>query len=194
MKKQNWLSLLIVGLIPFSAFAQTMYSYTRLALKDLDEMNKIVQDKIEQSKNAPGDGKVGPLQEALQAVFARSNEDLMIEKIITPLKNELEDLESWETSVGSMVDDALRGLKDPEKMKPVAQVTYLIMLENILQEFKPRATDKFEAMIITRIRDAKIKLSKAASKERRLKTMKDVKSPSDIADGILKAQPKPKKK
>lgn len=174
--------------------AQSMYSYTRLALKDLDEMNAIIQGKLTESSNAMGDSKLPPLREALQAVFARSNEDLMIEKIITPLKNALEDLEAWESSMDLMVDDAIKGLKDPDKIKPVAQVTYLIMLENVLQEFKPKAQEKYEAGVINRIRDAKIELTKAAVKERKLKTMKNVKSPSEIAAGIATAGSKAKKK
>lgn len=174
--------------------AQTMYSYTRLALKDLDEMNAIIQGKLNESNNAMGESKLPPLREALQAVFARSNEDLMIEKVITPLKNALDDLEAWESSVDLMVDDAIKGLKDPGKIKPVAQVTYLIMLENVLQEFKPKAQEKFEGSVINRIRDAKIVLTKEAVKERKLKTMKNVKSPSEIAAAIPTAAPKPKKK
>lgn len=174
--------------------AQSMYSYTRLALKDLDEMNAIIQGKLNESSNALGDSKLPPLREALQAVFARSNEDLMIEKVITPLRNALDDLDAWESSMDMMVDDAIKGLKDPDKIKPVAQVTYLIMLENVLQEFKPKAMEKYEASVINRIRDAKIELTKAASKERRLKTMKNVKSPSEIAAGIQTAPPKTKKK
>lgn len=177
------------------AFAQAMYSYTRLALKDLDEMNAIIKQKMDESEKLGADSKVSPLREALQAVFARSNEDLMIEKIITPLKNALEDLDAWESSVNQMVDDAIKGLKDPDKIKPVAQVTYLIMLENVITEFKPKVKEKFEGGVIAKIRDAKIELSSAAAKERKLKTMKAVRSPSDTAGEVIaKAGVAPKKK
>lgn len=173
-------------------FAQSMYSYTRLALKDLDEMNAIIKGKMEESHKQMGESKLPPLREALQAVFARSNEDLMVEKILTPLKNELEDLDAWESSILKMVDEAIAGLKESDKIKPVAQVTYLIELENVLQEFKPKVGEKFEKSVILKIRDAKIELPKAAEKERRLKTMKNVRSPSDIAADILKKASKKK--
>ena len=189
--------ILVVLMSLFSgqwAFAQAMYSYTRLALKDLDEMNAIIKQKMDESEKLGAEAKVGPLREALQAVYARSNEDLMIEKIITPLKNALEDLDAWDTSMNAMVDDAIKGLKDPEKIKPVAQVTYLIMLENVITESKPKVGEKLEGGLLKKIADAKIELSSAASKERKLKTMKTVRSPSDTAADVVAKSGNGKKK
>lgn len=178
------------------AFAQstttaTLYSYSRLALKDLDEMNKLVQDKIRESRASKGD-KVGPLREAMQAIFARPNEDFMIEKVMSPLRNELDEHAAYEETIRSLVEESISALNKPDKVKATAQVTYAVMLENFLSDMKPRVTENFEKEMITKIRDANISLTKKAESERKLGMMKPTKSPSDMAASILKATEKKK--
>lgn len=169
----------------------TLYSYSRLALKDLDEMNKLVQDKIRESRASKGD-KVGPLREAMQAVFARPNEDFMIDKVMSPLRNELDEHGAYESTLRSLVEESVLALQKPDNVKPAAQVTYAVMLENFLSEMKPRVGESFEKEIITQIRDAKISLTRKAENERKLGMMKPTKSPSDMAADILKGPEKKK--
>jgi hypothetical protein len=164
--------------------AATLYVYSRLQLKDLDEMNKLVQGKIRDARKS-GD-KIPPLRDAMQAVYSRPNEDFMIEKIVGPLRTELEDADAWENTLRSLVDEAVKALSEPKGFKPEAQVTYAIFLENILAELKPDANRPFEKSIITQIRDAKIELTKQEIQERTLRVMRKVKSPSEIAEQILK--------
>ncbi len=73
-------------------FAQAglLYNYSQLKLKDLDQMSKIVRDKIKESSTAGGNPAI-PLKEGLQAVFSRPDDDGMIEKLITPLKSALDE-------------------------------------------------------------------------------------------------------
>ena len=162
-----------------------MFNYSRLTTKNLDEMNHLVHEKIKESRKESGDKSI-PLKEALQAVFSRPNEDDMIEKILPALKAELEDLGSWEHSIENLVKEAVGALKNPKAFKADAQVTYEIFLENIISEFKPRQKEKFEHRILLQIRDAKIELSKEALSERELKMMRELPSPSEIADKVLK--------
>lgn len=193
LKFEKLLSLVtLLLLIASGAQAQTLYVYNRLILKDLDQMNKLVQDKIREA-NESGD-KVPALREALQAVYSRPNSDFMIEKVIGPLRTQLEEIDAYETTLRSLIDEAVQALKDPDKVKPAAQVTYQVLLENIMAELKPDVSKPFENSIITQIRDARIRITRKAESERALNTMKKVKSPSQIAKMILSAYEKEKKR
>lgn len=174
-----------VGLL-FLVHAQAglLFNYSQLALKDLDQMNKMVRAKIAESKKAGGN-KVIPLKEALQAIFSRSNEDFMIEKILPPLKTELDEFDAYEKALQALVKEAIGALKNPKAFSPVVQVTYQIFLENIISEMKPRLGEPFEHKLMTQIRDAKITITKEAANERRLRVMKETTSPSVIAEGVL---------
>jgi len=173
-------------LLTLTAQAGLLFSYNRLALKDLDQMNHLVLEKIKEAKGAGGN-KTVPLKEALQAVFSRPNEDFLIEKVLPPLKNELEELGGWEHSVKALVKEALGALGNPKAFKPEAQVTYEVFLENLVSELKPKVSETFERSVIAQIRDAKIVLTKEAVSERKLRMMKDSISPSDLAQTVLAA-------
>jgi len=168
------------------AFAGLMFNYSQLALKDLDQMSKIVKDKVTESNKSRG-AKAVPLKEGLQAVFCRPNEDGLIEKIVSPLKNGLDELDSWESSLKQLVKEAIGALKNPKAFKPVVQVTYLVFLENLISEIKPRAQLAFEASLLKQIESAQIVLTPQAKNERILRMMKETRSPSEIAADVLKA-------
>ena len=155
-------------------------------VKDLDQMNALVGDKIKESKKSYA-GKNVPLKEALQAVLARPDEDSMVSKVLPPLRAELEDLDAWEKSVRSLTDEALNSLRMAKNFHGDVQVTYAIFLENLMAELKPLAyRGGFEKKILEKIRDAKIEISKEAAKESTLRRMKPTVSPSQIAVEILK--------
>ncbi|WP_413944099.1 hypothetical protein [Bdellovibrio sp. HCB-162] len=185
MKKANFLLTMFTFVFCMQAHAGLLFNYSQLALKDLDQMNKLVSDKVKESKKT-GSGKAVPLKEALQAVYSRPNDDDMIEKIVAPLRSNLDELESWEKTVSQLTDEAINALKNPRAFKPVVQVTYVIFLENLMAEVKPYLKQEgFEKKIVERIRDAKIEVSKEATNERKLRMMKDTGSPSQIAEKIL---------
>ncbi len=167
------------------AQAGLLFNYSQLALKDLDQMNKLVSDKVKESKKSAS-GKAVPLKEALQAVYSRPNDDDMIEKVVAPLRTNLDNLESWEKTISQLTDEAINALKNPRAFKPVVQMTYVIFLENLLAEVKPYIkSEGFERKIVERIRDAQIEVSKEAVNERKLRTMKSTVSPSELAQKIL---------
>lgn len=119
-------------------------------------------------------------------MYARPNEDEMIEKIVAPLRSNLDELGSWEKTISQLTDEAINALKNPRAFKPVVQVTYVIFLENLLAEIKPYMKGEgFERKIVERVRDAKIAVSKEALNERKLRTMKSTSSPSELAEKIL---------
>lgn len=181
--KKLILPLALSILFATAANAGTLYAYDRLILKDLDQMNKLVKDKIKEARKS-GD-KSGPLREAMQAVYSRPNEDFMIEKIVGPLKSELDEVDGWESTMRSLIDEAVNALKSPDSIKEEAQITYAILLENIMSELKPDAKGKFENAVFVQIRDARIQLTKKAANKRALNVMRAVKSPSEIADQVL---------
>ncbi|MEN0058275.1 MAG: hypothetical protein AAGB31_05535 [Bdellovibrio sp.] len=188
MKKAKF--LLTISTFVFcmqAAEAGLLFNYSQLALKDLDQMNHLVQEKIRESKKARN-GKAVPLKEALQAIYARPNEDDMIDKVVAPLRTQLDQLESWEKTISQLTDEAINALKNPRAFKPVVQVTYVVFLENLLAEIKPLAKNEgFERKIAERVRDAEIEVSKEAINERKLRTMHSTTSPSTIAEKILSA-------
>lgn len=182
---KTFITLCISLFIFAQAQAGLLFNYSQLALKDLDQMNKLVRTKITESQKSGGD-KVIPLKEALQAVFSRPNDDFLIEKILQPLKNELEEHDAWEKTMQALVKEATGALKNPRAFQPVVQSTYLVFLENVISEFKPKLDDPFERTILTQIKDSKVKLPKEVVRERKLRVMRESISPSDLADMALK--------
>ena len=189
MKKAKIIFLMMVSGLAIQAQAGLLFNYSQLTLKDLDQMSKIVSDSIKESKKSAG-GKEVPLKEALQAVYSRPNDDEMIEKIVGPLRTQLDNLDAWEKSISQLTDEAINALRNPKAFKPVVQVTYLVFLENLLAELKPYINKPtFERDMVTRIRNANVEASKEALNERKLRSMKATVSPSEIADQILKHTP-----
>jgi hypothetical protein len=167
--------------------AGLIFNYSQLALKDLDQMSAFVQSKVQESKKTT-ESKWVPLKEGLQAVYSRPNEDEMIEKVVAPLRNSLNDLESWEKTISQLTDEAINALKNPKAFKPVVQVTYITFLQNLIGEVKPFIKDVgFEKSIIERVRDAKIEISQEASNEARVRSMKSLVSPSKLAQNVLES-------
>ena len=148
-------------------------------------MNKLVQDKIKESKKS--DAKVVPLKEALQAVYARPDADRMIEKVLTPLRMELQDLGEYERIINDLTDEALNALKHTKNFKPSVQVTYAIFLENLMADSRRLAEteDNLERKLLKKIKKGNVKITKEAANERRVRSLSEARSPSDIASDIL---------
>jgi hypothetical protein len=181
---KNLFLFIITGLFWTSvSSAGLLFTYSQLTLKDLDQMNDLAKKKVKESKK---DGSVEVLKEAVQAVYSRPNDDGMIEKVITPLRNELDENDQWETTMDTLVQEAIGALKNPKAFKPVVQNTYAIFLENVVADFKPFAEKEgHERRVIKMIADAKIEFSKEAINERKLRTMSVHKSPSELAAKVL---------
>lgn len=187
MTKTNLIIASLFVLSCLNVQAGLLYNYSELATKDLDQISKLVNDKLKESKKSSS-GKVIPLREALQAVYSRPNTDDMIEKVAGPIRTQLDDLEAWEKTITLLTDEAIGALKHPQTFKPLVQGTYVIFLHNLLADLKPMVkNDGFEKKIVEKVRDAKIAITKSAQDDLNLRIMKEIVSPSEIAQQILKS-------
>lgn len=148
-------------------------------------MNKMVQDKVKESKKA--DAKTVPLKEGLQAVYSRPDADRMIDKVITPLRLELQDLGQYDRIINQLTDEALNALTNTRNFRPPVQVTYAIFLENLMADSRhlAEAEDNLERKLLKKIKKAHIKITKEAANERRVRGLAEARSPSEIATDIL---------
>lgn len=174
---------LIAGLIILLAaqsHAGLLFNYTELMSKDEAAMIKLVEDKLNESKKSYA-GKSVPLKEALQAIYSRPNSDQVIAKVIGPVASALQNEKSYEKSVKELVTEALNALKNTRAFSAKVQVTYVIFLTNLINDYKTQfETNSFYKDTVKRIADAKIKLTAAAESEIS-KTLKiNPQSPSDI--------------
>ena len=157
-----------------------------------DDAADFTEDSAESSSPSVN---MTPLQEALQAVYSRPNLDDMIQKVIAPLRTALENVDAWEKTTSSLIDEGLANLKNPKKVKPRVQATYAIMLDNFVNEFRVYAdADGFEKKMLEKIKKADIDLSKEARAEIKLRVLKEPVSPSELARVTLNAIDKNKKK
>ena len=208
MKNKNAIikSLVWTCLLFFSnsAFAKLNQTYSQLAIRDLDEMNDMVAAKVAESKaideEESTEAKARPLLEAVKLILTRPDprSENMVEKLLPMARNPLEDLQAWESSVTSIVDEALGALKDPKNINKKDQVSYTVILENLMAEIKPDAmkADGFDRKILVKISEANIKVTKECIDERKLAMMSDTASPSERAKKILaeiEKKEKPKK-
>lgn len=163
-------------------------TYNQLALKDLDQMTELVAKKVAASEQSGTE----PLKEGLIAVLSRPDEDFMVEKVIGPLRQELDEKDLWESTLEEVANEAIAALKKPKGIPAPTQVTYSILLTNLISQLKPGAdAPGFSRRIIEKIRDARIKLTDEMMADRRLRMMRESISPSVVAEEAL---PKLKKK
>lgn len=172
--------------VALSASADPKFTYSQLALKDLDQMTALVKKAVDRAHKSKGDA-MEELMPALQTVYARPDEDGMIDKIVGPLRSEIEQDSSWDAELEKMVDLSIAVLKDPPKdVKGPMQITHAIILNNVIMQTKPLLkTDEKSRELIRKIRDANIKLTKVARDERVKRTMRETPSPSEFADQAL---------
>jgi hypothetical protein len=175
-----WASLSSAGLL---------YNYAQLLPMDLDEMNALVKKKMKEFKK---ENSTQILMEAVQAVYSRPNaEDPMVDKVMPPLRSELEENDLWEPVMDSLVKEAIGALNNPKAFKPVVLNTYAVFLENVIADFQPFAEKPgYERKVIQKIQDANIKITKEEENERKLRGLANHKSPSEIARTSLETAKK----
>lgn len=162
------------------------YSYSKLKLLDLDQMSEIIQDKIQRYKKT---GNEQLINEAITISLSRPNDDAVAEKLLDTVRFSLESAELWEKSLDEVTQKSISALK-VETTAAEDQVTYLILLENLVSEFKPQfikqyQSPKYESQIIELIAGAGVVVSDAAIAEGRLSLMKEPLSPSTLAQSLL---------
>lgn len=173
-----------------------VYNYAKLQLLDLDQMNEIIQGKVDRYLET---GNKEMLMDAIRICLSRPNGDSLVEKSFDSIRFRANSSNAWESAVDSLIQWAISELKS-ESTAIVDQVTYLILLENLLAELKldfinQYQSPKFETRIFEKIAAADIVVSQAANNESRLNLMTSLKSPSArarsmIAEKNLKLKPK----
>lgn len=184
------LILLLTFLFVSSAHAGLLYTYNQLALKDLDEVNEMINQKIKESRKESS-GRSVPLKEVLQAVMSRPNEDGLLSKVLPQIRSELDRYDLYETVLGQLVDEAIFAIQHPKNFKKEAQVTYALFLNNMILELKSSSLDDGpEKKLLTKIQKAELEVSKDAQKEIKSKLMKEIPSPSKTAEAALEESKK----
>ena len=93
------------------------------------------------------------------------------------------------SELDELVEKSIAGMKD-DSVSASDQVTYGVILENIISQFKPDFIKQykspgFESRIIEKIANADVEFSRAAAAERKLSLMKGNLSPSLIARKLM---------
>lgn len=162
------------------------FPYSQLKVMDLDQMSEIMYQKAKDYKKTE-DPKY--LQEGLLITYSRPNEDGLIEKISSIIKTPMDDNNLWESSVESLIDSAIVTTKN-KNANAVDQVTYGVILENLVSELKPAFQKQykspgFETRMIEKIADADVEYSPSAVNERKLNLMRGQVSPSLFAKRLI---------
>ena len=163
------------------------YSYNQLKLYDVDEMLEIVQERLELYE---GTKNLERLNEVLMLILARPNSDNILERVMAKLRYGVETDEQWQEMVETVVDEAVVALKN-ETTAVNDQLAYLTALQNLILEFKPEFRKKgvdprFEFAMIERISEAKLIVSDEVKADAKLNLISIPKSPSAIADAVIK--------
>ena len=169
-----------------AAKPRLVYTYAKLQLLELDQMNELIQGKVDKYLETRNKEL---LMDALRICLSRPNGDSLVEKTFDSIRYRANSSDSWESAAEELTQWAISELKS-ETTASVDQVTYLIMLENLIVEFKREfilqyKSPKFETRIFERIAAANIVVSKAAYNESSLNLMSAVKSPSALAQALI---------
>ena len=162
------------------------YNYNQLKLYDIDEMVEITEDRMALFKQS---NDLEKLQEVMVLILARPNDDNILERLMLSIRYSLDSNSIWESAVSNIVDNAISALKD-ESTSNSDQLLYVMVLKNLLVEFKPEfkrldTSPKFELNIITKIAQADLEISNEVKEEAGLNLIKLPVSPSKIAKDIL---------
>lgn len=162
------------------------HTYKTLKILDLDQMTDLLYEKANDYKR---NNRVQALREGTMIAFARPNEEVILDKIISIVRSPLEDNDEWEGTIEQMVGQAVKTIQDGSA-PATEQVTASVVLENVLSEFKPAFVKQyqgggFETTVIERIAASDLKFSKQADQEKKLNQMKSGLTPSQLAQKLV---------
>lgn len=171
---------------PKNDTSQLKYTYARLKIMDLDQMNDLMLESAREFKKS-SDPKA--LQEGLLICLSRPDEDALVDKVIDTVKTPMEDNGLWESTVASLIDESVAVIKDSTRSS-ADQVTYSIVLENLISDLRPEFIKQykspgFESRMIEKIAATEVELNSQAKAERKLNLMKGGVSPAQIAKRLL---------
>jgi hypothetical protein len=170
------------------------YKYNELMIKDYDEMTKMVQTLLRQSRTATtredsgGEGEaVEYLGRALKLIFSRPDSDNMVAKLVGEVRRDLQGYNSYEDCIAALAAEAVRNVQNTDGTIST-QATALVILENLMGEISPavRNGDKTLLRVVKMIHSADLKPSSEVKRDRRMRGMFRSQSPSVEAGLLLK--------
>ena len=161
-------------------------NYKTLKTLDLDQMSDLLYGKVNDYKT---NEQSQSLKEGVLIAFSRPNEDVILDKVLSIVKNPLDDLVEWQDTLFQITQQSIETIQQDSETASV-QVTAAVVLENILSELKPDfmkqyETGGFETDIITKIANANLKLGQNLLKEKKLNLMRTNASPSALAQKLI---------
>lgn len=200
-KIRSTLILFAVVLLASSAEAKVQYDSTTLLLKNSDQVNAMLNEKIKaahklQAKQEDNeDGEIAPepealeqLKDALRIALARPERDGARANLYGRVRRELVDVGALDQVLAELTEESLAELR--VQSGPRKSATYVVILENMMWELKPQlAENSSYRKILERIRDAKISITGDTKMKNQLRSMSIVKSPSETATKFLNAVP-----
>jgi hypothetical protein len=211
----GFLALFLLNSTPVEA---RLLLYSSLATKDLDQMRAIVNQKITKAQDLIREGQeqaselatdegelsleetvqdreaIELLREAVKIIMARPDIDNMVAALIERPRKELRAFQAYESTLESLVDEALAALKN-KSLKPPYKATYLVILKNLMAELNSQIQHKPEKIkVFERIAKSKVKVSSELANELRMRSMLTSFDPVKAAEKVLKDQGRPLKK
>lgn len=179
--------LSLISLLISVSFAKLEYQSTQLITKDLEQMSELFQNKTKLAKK-DADNQNEYYKEAVTLLFSRPNEDGLIDTVFNNVKYSWADEGLYSIIFKAVTREAIDEIKN-EKASLKDRVTYWVILENVMSEFKPKlnSKDALAQEIFSQIRDANIEISSKLKNERKLTSMKEAASPSKVAEKIYPA-------
>ena len=161
-------------------------NYKTLKTLDLDQMSDLLYGKVNDYKI---NEQSQSLKEGVLITFSRPNEDVILDKVLSIVKNPLDDLVEWQDTLFQITQQSIETIQQ-ESGSVSEQVTAAVVLENILSELKPDfmkqyETGGFETDIIAKIANANLKLGQSLLKEKKLNLMRTNASPSALAQKLI---------
>ena len=182
-----------------SAFARIELDSSQLMMKNSEQIGDMVTAKIQkateiqaaQEDDEEADGlivepdAVKALKDALRITLSRPDRDGARSPLYVRLRRELLDLNSHESTVEALADEAISGLKNPG-VSPKIHSTYIVLLESLMAEIKPdTGSNAAYKRIIEKIRDADLQVSSKVTTQEMLRSMNKPVSPSLTAGLIV---------
>ncbi len=184
---------------PYAGKTQVQYDSVQLQMKNAEQMNALVVAKIKKAQAIQKQQEVDDdrgivaepeaieqLKDATRIVFARPDQDGSREHTFARLRRELSDLNSLNTVLQDLTNEALAALRPDAQHSPREQGTYIVLLNNLMAEIRPDAnSNPAFRQIIEQIRDAKIEVPEKVRTQQMLRSMAAPVSPSEIAAKIF---------
>ncbi len=189
------LALLVVTIGLFLSVpcrAQIQYDYTFLRDKEMLDMQKIIEQPYAELRDQMDSGSfdaadyLAEFQSATRIAMSRPDYDSTRSTAFAPTYTLLREFNIVESVVARLVDEAIAGIQ-AAKTSPADKTTYMVVLENVIYEFKPLLPTNPEIRkAFEKIRDGQLKVDEKTKSYQLLRSMKIMRSPSLLAQTVLK--------